>query len=313
MSTGRPHIPAPVVQELLLECGHRCAVCGTPSSLDKAHIIPWAKTKDHSLENLLCLCANCHRLSHSDKWSVKILREYKRRPWVYRNYESRRANIANADIVTELDDLPSSALAAYLQRGYGWETLFFIELLGAEIESAKSLRMDLQYGLAKGVLRRIGDDPAEFLHWISGQLSVYRKNLSGIGKLLDEGLVQAFGPQEEEGDAVDICLVTKKLGAIYKWAIEWGVDMRSVAADQRFEHVLEMLTKTSWCIVEGVEDLHSQMKSEYKRWDALTPSQKRHTKGAVKISFNVRFIAEVQSELERIVSSFKVGARAQRP
>lgn len=83
----RPAIPAAIEREILLECGHRCAVCGTPTPLERAHIIPWYKTKEHKAKDLICLCANCHQRADNEKWGETTLREYKQRPWVMRHFE----------------------------------------------------------------------------------------------------------------------------------------------------------------------------------------------------------------------------------
>lgn len=55
---NRPAIPTDIAREVMLESGHRCAVCGLPCALDKAHIIPWSKVREHTIENLVCLCAS---------------------------------------------------------------------------------------------------------------------------------------------------------------------------------------------------------------------------------------------------------------
>ena len=84
--SNRPRIPAEIKREILLECGHRCAVDGTPTPLAQAHIIPWHKSKEHKAEDLICLCANCHKKADNENWGEKTLREYKKRPWVMRRY-----------------------------------------------------------------------------------------------------------------------------------------------------------------------------------------------------------------------------------
>jgi len=86
MST-RPAIPAEIEREILIESGHRCAVCGASIPLERAHIIPWHKSREHKAEDLICLCASCHERADKEDWGEKILREYKRRPWVIRQYE----------------------------------------------------------------------------------------------------------------------------------------------------------------------------------------------------------------------------------
>ncbi len=81
--TSRPNIPAATKREIFIESGHRCAVCGVPFPLERAHIVPWCKSNDHSVENLICLCANCHEMADSG-WDEKTLREYKQHPWILR-------------------------------------------------------------------------------------------------------------------------------------------------------------------------------------------------------------------------------------
>lgn len=45
------------------EAGYRCAIptCKESSALDLAHIVPWSKVQEHTFENIIVLCAVCHR------------------------------------------------------------------------------------------------------------------------------------------------------------------------------------------------------------------------------------------------------------
>ena len=45
--SDRPRIPADVERQILMESGHRCAVCGEQFPLDRAHIIPWRDSHEH--------------------------------------------------------------------------------------------------------------------------------------------------------------------------------------------------------------------------------------------------------------------------
>lgn len=95
----RPAIPADIEWQVQMESGDHCAVCGESSSLDLHHIIPWAKVKEHKAENLICLCANCHRLAHSQKWDGKKLHHYKLNPWI----KNRSASEPKVEIELTLD------------------------------------------------------------------------------------------------------------------------------------------------------------------------------------------------------------------
>ncbi len=78
--SDRPNIPIEIQREVLFEARHRCAVCCEPLPLEKAHIIPWAKSKDDSVENLIALCANCHERADHERWGKSYLRRYKKNP-----------------------------------------------------------------------------------------------------------------------------------------------------------------------------------------------------------------------------------------
>lgn len=85
----RPKIPADIERALLVESGHRCAVCGESCPLERAHIIPWNKSREHKLEDLICLCASCHERADHEDWGTQVLRLYKSRPWVLRKQDDR--------------------------------------------------------------------------------------------------------------------------------------------------------------------------------------------------------------------------------
>jgi hypothetical protein len=87
MPDKRPAIPAETKRKVLLEAGHHCAVCGRSEPLELAHIVPWYKSHSHAEENLICLCANCHERADKYKWGTKMLKAYRRRPWILRQRE----------------------------------------------------------------------------------------------------------------------------------------------------------------------------------------------------------------------------------
>ncbi len=124
--TSRPAIPAKISRQILIEAGHRCAVCGVPCPLEKAHIIPWRESKEHRLEDLICLCANCHSRADKECWGEDTLREYKRRPWVLRQNEPPPSLSRNDRVRIEIDkdyddfdkhseDMLRHALASFLK------------------------------------------------------------------------------------------------------------------------------------------------------------------------------------------------------
>ena len=67
-------------RKVLVEAGHRCAIphCNS-TEIDVHHIIPWETCQEHSPENLIALCPNCHRRAHKGEIDRKALILYKLR------------------------------------------------------------------------------------------------------------------------------------------------------------------------------------------------------------------------------------------
>jgi type I restriction enzyme R subunit len=78
--SSRPAIPTQIKRDVLFEARHRCAACCEPLPLEYAHVIPWSKTQDHSLTNLIALCANCHTRADNEPWGIDTLKRYKENP-----------------------------------------------------------------------------------------------------------------------------------------------------------------------------------------------------------------------------------------
>ena len=78
--SGRPAIPVEVQRDVLFEARHRCAVCCEPTPLERAHIVAWSRSRDHSAANLIALCANCHSRADNEGWGSDVLRRYKKQP-----------------------------------------------------------------------------------------------------------------------------------------------------------------------------------------------------------------------------------------
>jgi len=77
---NRPSIPAEVRRKVLVEAGHRCAIPHCASTeIDVHHIIPWEICQEHSPDNLIALCPNCHRRADRGDIDRKSLMIYKLR------------------------------------------------------------------------------------------------------------------------------------------------------------------------------------------------------------------------------------------
>ncbi|MFJ5694572.1 HNH endonuclease signature motif containing protein [Arthrobacter sp. NPDC093125] len=79
MSSPGRNIPAGLARKIKEEAGYRCAIptCRGTSGLEMAHIVPWAKVKEHSFDNLILLCAVCHIRFDRGEIPAASVRQYK--------------------------------------------------------------------------------------------------------------------------------------------------------------------------------------------------------------------------------------------
>lgn len=59
--SARKAIPVKLERDLMIESGYACALCRAIDPLEIEHIEEYAKVREHSFENMIVLCANCHR------------------------------------------------------------------------------------------------------------------------------------------------------------------------------------------------------------------------------------------------------------
>src|SRR5262245_13303057 len=76
--------------------------------LERAHIRAWNKSKDHSAENLIGLCASCHSRADHEDWGEAYLKLYKENPCVTRRKDSAPVQAAGeTTTITSLHQVPS--------------------------------------------------------------------------------------------------------------------------------------------------------------------------------------------------------------
>ncbi len=61
-----------------MEAGHRCAIPTCKATTTEiAHIVPWEKVREHTFENLIALCPNCHTRFDKGEIDRRAMQQYK--------------------------------------------------------------------------------------------------------------------------------------------------------------------------------------------------------------------------------------------
>lgn len=232
---NRPEIPIDVTRAILVEAGHRCAVCGTPCPLERAHIIPWSKSNDHSAENLICLCANCHTMADTEPWDVKTLREYKERPWIMRQNvapsptpKKRMKVILKVDM--EVDDFDASE-----QRYFTCALAGFLQKQNSEIEI-----LAIEPGSVKVTVLLAPEDAHRILSDLENEEPEIRKFLTPL-KLISVDVVA--GELDEPASAQTSI---SRLSILLEWLLPISVFAALISAPKFWRNSAPPETKDSW-------------------------------------------------------------------
>lgn len=136
-------------------------------------------------------------------------------------------------------DLSLPAQEIFFQRPSGWEVQLFSAVLSHEIGLHSSLRRDLEGGLRWGSPITFAS-PFDVTRWLSAHITEASSLAHNASALFNEQLPIAFGPEGEAGDPEAVVDVARKVGDIYRRAIEWALTIRRVRAEPLFDRALQL-------------------------------------------------------------------------
>ena len=142
--SNKSAIPSEIAREVLVESGHRCAVCGTGTPLEQAHIIPWCKSKEYVRVQAIDTDSTERALQEILTELRKILAE---------RFNADELHTLCFDLGVNYDDLPGKGnadkareLVSYLERR---NRIPELEEIG------KQLRPDISWGQGKALPVRL--------------------------------------------------------------------------------------------------------------------------------------------------------------
>ena len=241
----RPKIPIATQRELLFEVRYRCACCCEPISLEKCHIVPWSKTKDHSAENLVVLCANCHTRSHKEDWPASQMRQFKKRPCALerdRMPPMTPGQRALVDLIVAQDpvDMNERERARFLRMVAAYADLSLNDVQLKDLRKANSsrIRLEMPKLAAQRLLDQFFNDKRyldEFfdgfevlsVRLVESSVSGSRENEAAFLELLEliGFQLRSMGVIKSDIDDLSQQVVANMLSAGY-FADDWELDQR---------------------------------------------------------------------------------------
>jgi hypothetical protein len=150
-------------------------------------------------------------------------------------------------------ELNGKALRIVWERPEAWEVLLFGQVLVDEVEACAEIRREHHLGLVFGSGEHISD-PTDAVAWMQPKLNEVRRMIDAFNVIMGQQLQQALGPLGTPGDPEAIVFAAKKVGALYRHAIEWSQAIRRTHVPECFQPVAEAMAGFTDDVISRVEE-----------------------------------------------------------
>lgn len=173
---------------------------------------------------------------------------------------TKQLSSGKKDIPTNIS---GSALRLILEKPKFWKYYFFAQVLTDEVDRFSDLRQDYQLGLISSKGNTITTD--EILLWVSGKLAEALRLGHAMDKIFNEHLVKAMGEPHEPCDLKALVFTAKKIGSIYKEAIDWVIDVRQTYMFSAFQPIKDYLDLSLADYIEQVGNFASSIRDQFDK------------------------------------------------
>jgi hypothetical protein len=196
--------------------------------------------------------------------------------YLFRDALTIREKVLASGLPEELSDLSSAALRLVVEKPYAWEYRLFSQVLCDEISKVAKTKKDLDYGLVLGRVVKLNDF-SEINAWVATKLDEIQLLVNSLGRLFDTALPKAVGAPGEPGDIKEIVYVGKRFAEVYMRILEWTIEFRHTLVDERFSHLLEIISRLSGNVIDEIEayaiDLNRQLDNAVRQYENTKQSQ----------------------------------------
>lgn len=152
----------------------------------------------------------------------------------------------------ELRNLHGKSLRIALEKPEAWEYRLFAQALIDEMEAVADLRLEYKLGFAVGFGDQVGKEEAP--NWVLARLKELEMSSHALSSLLNVTLQEALGPPGVPGNLEAIVFVARKIGAVYRHALEWSHRVRRANVHECFRSVARELSLFTDSLIQNIEN-----------------------------------------------------------
>lgn len=176
-----------------------------------------------------------------------------------------RRQIKNSNFSNKILQLKGEAFRLVIEKPEAWEYKLFAQVFSDGIEESTDLRRDLKYNISINESKLLSE-VKDIISWIQIKINDLLTLSEGLGSLINNVMQEAVGLPGEPGDAEHIVYAAEKIVQIYKKAIIWAIDFKTiVVTEEDWLELIKTVTEFGNNIIIDLEDYCDKWNRELKK------------------------------------------------
>jgi Domain of unknown function (DUF4062) len=151
-----------------------------------------------------------------------------------------------------LSDLRGVPLRIAIEKPPHWEYKLFAQVLVQELGARQVLREQKRLGITLGVHEAV--TPESFHSWSGVRFEELSRINISLGKLINEELERAIGPDGQPGDVELLVFTARAIAGLYQETLEWTLRIRRVVvAEEGVDSLVRAMDRFGDDILDKIE------------------------------------------------------------
>lgn len=193
-------------------------------------------------------------------------------------------------------DIPAEAARALIEQPYAWKYKFLAYILKNEFNNLQSRRWDFKYGFFEG--HTFAFEAIELIDDIQQKTQEILKLTDILSVLLNSAFKDALGEPDTPSDLEMIIYISKRLASLYERLISWALYFKSLHADERFAHLLQLLYELPKSSLKAIDDFVEKLYNEITNIPDVYDNVERNIK--LTCELDAANCDEINAEIERL-------------
>ena len=201
-----------------------------------------------------------------------------------------------------LRSLSSASLQLAVQRPFGWGNRLFVQVLSDELAQCRTLKRDVEYGLALGRGVRLGDK-ASVREWLAQKNGEIIAFLSSAEAIVNTALAEALSASGNADDVEHVVYVAKRVAQMYRRLLEWTSDFKHVQVPTGFERLIELGSHLAADMIIQIEEFAHTLQTRTE--EAVKKFEETREQQIIEITLRpaIRGMPEFLAEFDRVCAA----------